>query len=183
VRLATLGGKPNLRLAIAQASQVDQGRALRIEGQTYIAEWEDRIETIEDQPIMDRAQQLAEAGKLSDAIAQAGKVAKGRALYASAQTTIKDWTEELQIIEDRPILIAAENLAAQGSLSAAIGVAAQITPGRALYDEALASINIWDRERAYIWSLEAPAVEENAGGDYSDSYTDDSYEDSDSDEF
>jgi len=183
VRLATLGGKPNLRLAIAQASQVDQGRALRIEGQTYIAEWEDRIETIEDQPIMDQAQQLAEAGKLSDAIAQAGKVAKGRALYASAQTTIKDWTEELQIIEDRPILIQAENLAAQGSLSAAIGVAAQITPGRALYDEALASINIWDRERAYIWSLEAPAVEESAGGDYSDSYTDDGYEDSDSDEF
>ncbi len=183
VRLATLGGKPNLSLAIAQASQVEQGRALRIEGQTYIAEWEDRIETIEDQPIMDQAQQLAEAGKLNEAIAQAGEVAKGRALYASAQATIKDWTEELQIIEDRPILIRAENLAARGSLSAAIGVAAQITPGRALYDEALASINIWDRERTYIWSLEAPVAEESAGGDYSESYTDDGYEDSYSDGF
>ncbi len=197
VKLATLGGKPNLQAAIAQAAKVDQGRALRIEGQTYIAEWEDRIETIEDQPILDQAQRLANAGKLRDAIAEAGKVASDRALYASAQTTIKDWTEALQIIEDRPILIRAENLAARGSLSAAIGVAAQIAPGRALYDEALASINIWDRERAYIWSLEAAAAEESAEQTSSDSYVDtrsnagngldndpnNGYEDSYSDEF
>ncbi|MGD1895332.1 MAG: hypothetical protein ACFB16_00090 [Phormidesmis sp.] len=187
VKLATAGGKANLRAAIDQAQKVEQGRALRVEGQTYIAEWEDRIETIEDQPMMDKAQRLAEAGKLSEAIAEAGKVAKGRALYADAQTTIKKWTEELQIIEDRPILIAAENAAARGRLTEAIGIAAQIAPGRALYSDARASINIWDDERSYLWSLEAPASEESFGesaeDDYSDSYTDESYEDSYSDEF
>lgn len=188
--IARLGGKENLQTAIAQAAKVDQGRALRIEGQTYIAEWEDRIETIEDQPIMDKANRFAASGKLSEAISEAGNVAKGRALYATAQTAIKDWTEELQTIEDRPILIEAENLAAKGSLSAAIAIASQIAPGRALYDEALASINIWDKERRYIWSLEAEAAGVGSGDDYSDdtgsytdSYTDESYDNGYSDEF
>jgi len=187
LKIATLGGKTNLQAAIAQAAKVEQGRALRIEGQTYIAEWEDRIETIEDQPIMDKAQRFAESGKLSEAIAEASRVNKGRALYADAQTTVKKWTEELQIIEDRPILIRAENFAARGRLSDAIGVAAQIVPGRALYSEARASINIWDQERAYIWSLEAPALEAPAADsyedDYTDSYTDESYDDGYSDAF
>ena len=160
MQIATKGGKENLQAASAQAAKIEQGRALRIEGQTYIAEWEDRIETIEDQPILDKAEQFATAGKLSKAIATAGEIKSGRALYVSAQAKAKAWTEELQIIEDRPILIEAENLAARGSLTAAIGVAAQIAPGRALYPEAQASINIWDDERAYIWSLEAPAADD-----------------------
>lgn len=171
VRIATLGGKENLRAAIAKATTVEQGRALRIEGQTYIAEWEDRIETIEDQPIMTEAQNLANSGELEDAINVAAKVKKGRALFADAQTAIKNWTEEKQTIEDRPILIRAQNLAAIGHLSAAIDVAAQIGPGRALYEEASASIAIWDRERAYIWSVQSPA----APADDSYSYSDDSY--------
>lgn len=186
VKIATKGGKENLRAAIAQAAKVEQGRALRIEGQTYIAEWEDRIEIIEDQPILDKAEQFATAGKLSEAIEQAKKVESGRALYASAQTKAKAWTEELQIIQDRPILIEAENLAARGSLTAAIGVAAQIAPGRALYSEARASINIWEDEREYIWSLDAPATDDGYGDDEgsADSYTEeDSYDSGYSDEF
>ncbi|MEO1622869.1 MAG: hypothetical protein AAFU53_17770, partial [Cyanobacteria bacterium J06632_3] len=123
VQIATKGGKENLQAAITQAAKIERGRALRIEGQTYIAEWEDRIETIEDQPILDKAEQFATAGKLSKAIATAGEIKSGRALYVSAQAKAKAWTEELQIIEDRPILIEAENLAARGSLTAAIGVA------------------------------------------------------------
>ncbi|MEL6260254.1 MAG: hypothetical protein AAFR12_04235 [Cyanobacteria bacterium J06626_6] len=184
VRLATAGGKRNLQAAIAQAAKVEQGRALRVEGQTYIAEWADRIEIIEDQPILKKAQALADAGELSEAIAEAKKVQTGRALYAEAQTAVEDWTEELQIIEDRPILIEAQNLAAIGSLSAAIDVAAQIAPGRALYGEARASIAIWDEERAYIWSLDAPAQSDGFNDDsfterapYDDGYYDDGYYD------
>ncbi|NJM95884.1 MAG: hypothetical protein HC800_00520 [Phormidesmis sp. RL_2_1] len=184
VQLAAAGGKANLRLAIAEANKVKLGRALRVEGQTYIAEWQDRIEIIEDQPIMDKAAKLAANGKVSglnNAIAEAKKVAKGRALYDEAQASIKAWTTEIQTIEDRPILIRAENLAAIGSLSAAIDTAAQIAPGRALYGEARVSIAIWEKERAYIWSLQAPAADSYGGdGDsYGDSYSDDGYGDSD----
>ena len=190
VQIATKGGKANLRQAIAQAQKVEQGRALRIQGQTYIAEWEDRIEIIEDQPIMTQAEQLATRGKLREAIAQAEKVQEGRALYKTAQESILAWTTEAETIEDRPILIRAQNLAAIGHYSAAIDVAYQIAPGRALYGEARTSIAIWEDERAYIWSLDQPAPSANTYGDsyddsYDDSYSEDSYyrEDSYSDDF
>lgn len=177
IRYASAGGKGNLQKAIAQASKVKQGRALRIEGQTYIAEWEDRIETIEDQPIFSQAQQLAGQGKLRDAIAQAQKIKKERSLYDDALLAIKGWTEEVEIVEDTPIMVRAESYAASGSLSAAIDTAAQIASGRALYSEARASIAIWGRERAYIWSLEAPAEESYAADDYSDNGYDSGAED------
>lgn len=178
VRLASAGGKANLRSAITEAKKVELGRALRVEGQTYIAEWVDRIEIIEDQPFIAKAQQLASGGKLKAAIAEAKKVAKGRALYDEAQVAIKDWTNELEVIEDRPILARAENLAAIGSLTAAIDTAAQIASGRALYGEARTSIAIWERDRAYIWSLEAPAEDSYSDdGYYDDGYSDDGYAD------
>lgn len=172
VRLASAGGKENLKLAIAEASKVRQGRALRVQGQTYIAEWTDRIETIEDQPMMTKAKQLAEGGNLRGAIAEASKVKKGRALYKDAQSSVKGWVAQIQTNEDRPLLIRAEDLAAQGSLSAAIDVAAQIAPGRALYDEASTSIAIWAREREYIWSLQAPAADSYTEAPDSDPYND-----------
>ena len=172
VRIASAGGIDNLRSAIAQASKVEQGRALRIQGQTYIAEWVDRIETIEDQPILAKAKALADGGNLLGAIAQAGKIQEGRALHDEAQTAVKGWVAAIQIAEDRPLLVRAENLAAVGSLSRAIEVAAQIGPGRALSDEAQTSIAIWAKEREYIWSLRAPA---------SDSYSADSFSDDDGD--
>lgn len=168
VQQASAGGKASLQRAIATASQVKLGRALRVEGQTYIAEWTDRIEIIEDQPIMAKAQQLANSGSLTKAIAEAKKVAKNRALYAEAQTAIKGWTEAIQIAEDQPILIRAESLAARGSLTAAIETAAQIGPGRALYSEARTSIAIWQNERAYIWSLDAPPADSYSEEGYSE---------------
>jgi hypothetical protein len=162
VRLASSGGQANLTLAIAEANKVKQGRALRVQGQTYIAEWVDRIEIIEDQPMVTKAKALAVKGELASAIAEAQKVKKGRALYSETQVAIKGWVAEIQTIEDQPILIRADSLAARGSLSAAIDMAAQIGPGRALSDEASASIAIWSKEREYIWSLEAPAAESGA---------------------
>ncbi len=176
VQIATAGGKANLQFAIAEAGKVAKGRALRVEGQTYIAEWADRIEIIEDQPILTKAQKLATGSGLTalrSAITEAQKVAKGRALYDEAQAKIKDWTAEIQTAEDRPILTRAEDLAANGSLTAAIDTAAQIAPGRSLYDEARTSIAIWARDRAYIWSLEAPAEDNEIGIDPADGAVDD----------
>ncbi|MFK8183077.1 MAG: hypothetical protein AB8B99_06855 [Phormidesmis sp.] len=174
VQYAMAGGKANLQKAIAEASKVEKGRALRIQGQTFIAEWEDRIEIIEDQPLMKKAEQLAAADKLEDAIAEASKIESGRALHDEAKVAIKGWVDTIQIAEDRPLLIRAENLAARGSLTAAIEVASQIWPGRALYDEAITSISIWEKERAYIWSLDVAADNIYADDGYgyaSDSYT------------
>ncbi|MEM6451175.1 MAG: hypothetical protein AAF703_12760 [Cyanobacteria bacterium P01_D01_bin.105] len=175
VQYAMAGGKANLHKAIAEASKVEKGRALRIQGQTFIAEWEDRIEIIEDQPLMTKAEQLAEGGDLEAAIVEASKIKTGRALHDEATVAIKGWVDTIQIAEDRPILIRAENLAARGSLTAAIEVASQIWPDRALYKEASTSIAIWEKERAYFWSLQAPAEDGYGYSNYADEAAADTY--------
>lgn len=154
-RLAQKGTIAALQQAIGEAQQVALGRALRIEAQTLIAGWFDQIEVIEDQPLLNEANALASDGKLKGAIAAAEQVQPGRALYDQAQTLIKDWTQTIQIAEDRPILDKATARAYAGALTEAIGIASQIAPGRALYNEARNVIAIWEAERDYIWSLES----------------------------
>ena len=144
---------PALQAAIAEAQKVKLGRALRLEGQNRIWEWMNQIQVLEDQPIMDQARRLASQGKFRDAIQTADNIQSNRALYATAQAAIRDWTNRIQIAEDSPILREAEELAAQGSLTAAIEVASQIAPGRALSAEARNAIAIWKAEREYIWSI------------------------------
>jgi hypothetical protein len=151
--LAQPGTIPALQTAIAKAGEVQLGRALRVEAQTLIAEWQQEIQVIEDRPILDAAVALANQDKLKEAIAEAKKIQPDRALHERAQTLIQDWTATIQIAEDRPILDQAKDLAYGGSLTAAINLAAQIAPGRALYPEARNAIALWKAEREYIWSI------------------------------
>lgn len=153
---------PALQAAIAEARNVELGRALRIEAQTLIAAWADQIEVIQDQPILNEANQLATDDKLKEAIAVAQQIPDDRALFEQAQAMITDWTRTLQIREDGPILEEAKSLAYEGSLTRAINVAAQIAPGRALYGEARNAIELWEAERAYIWAQEAARQRESA---------------------
>ena len=159
-QLADKGDKASLQSAIVEAGKVQQGRALRIEAQTSIAQWTKQIQVLEDQPLYSKALDLATKGNLRDAIVEARKIQQGRALYGQAQDSIKEWTTRIQVAEDRPILNEAEELAYEGRLSDAIVVAARIAPGRALYNEARNSIAVWDAERAYIESLRAPAADD-----------------------
>ena len=164
-RLAKKGTIAALQLAIGEAQKVALGRALRIEAQTLIAEWLDQIEVIEDQPFLNEANVLANDGKLKEAIAAAAQIQPERALYEQAQTMIKDWTQTIQIAEDGPILEKAKSRAYAGSLTEAIGIAAQIAPGRALYREAQNAIDLWEAEREYIWSLEAEETDGESSED------------------
>lgn len=145
-QLAASGTVPNLQAAIAQASQIPLGRALRPEAQAAIFTWRQKIETIEDRPVLDQARSLAKQGKLPPAIATAKQIAAGRALYPDAQAAIQTWTATLQVAEDQPILNQANTLADQGNLESAIGLANQIAPGRALYDQAQTAIARWSAQ-------------------------------------
>ncbi|MBW4490506.1 MAG: hypothetical protein KME12_22230 [Trichocoleus desertorum ATA4-8-CV12] len=156
--LAKAGTVSSLRQAIAAASQIAQGRALRIEGQTAIASWQRQIQVVEDQPILDEARTLATQGNLNKAIEVAGKIRSGRALHEEAQGAVSDWVAQIQIAEDRPILNDAYALASQGNLSQAINLASQIGYGRALSGEAQGAIANWTAERdAIIAAREAEA--------------------------
>lgn len=144
------GKIPDLRAAIAQVSQIPQDRAAWQQAQQLISQWTDQIETVEDQPIWDQAQKLAKQGKLMDAISEASKIQPDRALYDQVQAAIQQWQGKIAAAEmaaDQPILDRAHGFAAQGSLTRAIDTAAQIAPGRALYNEAQAAIQIWENER------------------------------------
>lgn len=168
---------PAYRAAIEEASRIEQGRALRIEAQTAIANWSNQIEILEDQPILDEALALARRGRLSEAIRTAQNIASDRALYAEAQSNIRDWQIEIQLVRDREIFYEAIALAERDSLTAAIDLASQIAPSSPLYSEVQASIEDWIVERDAIW--EAWEAEEADPGydDYSDDYSDsDSYE-------
>ncbi|HLO46862.1 MAG TPA: hypothetical protein VK211_00320, partial [Kamptonema sp.] len=122
-QLAAPGTVDGLNAAIAQAGIVAPGRPLRTEAQTLIAQWTKSIQILEDQPLLNEARAVAKMGKLAEAIDKASKIKSGRALYAEAQNNVSQWVAQLQILEDRPILNQASELAAQGSLGSAISIA------------------------------------------------------------
>ncbi|MBD0334530.1 MAG: hypothetical protein ICV62_03500 [Cyanobacteria bacterium Co-bin13] len=168
-QLARPGTIAALEQAIAEASQIELGRALRPDAQSRIADWRQEIQFIEDRPLIDEAVALAEKNQLREAIEAAQKVQPERALYARAQSLIADWTRTLQVREDQPILDEAKDLAYQGNLSAAIALASQIGPGRALYGEARRAVALWEAERNYIWSIweaDSEASSEEPADDY-----------------
>jgi soluble cytochrome b562 len=167
-QLAKPGTIPALEQAIAEAGKIPIGRALRSEAQARIFDWQQEIQVIEDRPILDAAVALADAGDLPEAIAEARKIQEGRALHRRARTLIDEWTAAIQIAEDKPILDEAKDLAYVGSLTAAINLASQIAPGRALYDEAQRAIGLWKAEREYIWSIWEEQGRPTPGGDDSD---------------
>jgi hypothetical protein len=87
-----------------------------------------------------------EVSRLQDAIGEAQMVLSGSAEYPQAQQLIKDWSNQIETLEDRPSLNRAVALARNGdiaSLEAAITEANSIYFGRALYREAQANIDQW----------------------------------------
>lgn len=148
-QLASYGGAPSLREAVREASRVGSGRALYQDAQSRIGEWNESIQRMEDQPYLDRANQLASSGSipaLRAAVQEASRIAPGRLLYNQAQARVKQWVGTIERTEDQPYLNQARALAYRGDLSTAIGTAARISSGRALYSEAQRNIKIWQTE-------------------------------------
>ncbi|HEY9808454.1 MAG TPA: hypothetical protein V6D13_03860 [Halomicronema sp.] len=150
--LAGTGNVRDLKAAISQAEQIDRSKPRWEEAQSEIDRWRGEIETQEDRPYLERAEMLARSGdanSLQAAINQAGIIGRNRALYSQAQEKIQQWSGQIQEQQDRPILDMANQLARSGSpesLEAAISQARKIGSGRALYEEAQAKIDEWNRQ-------------------------------------
>jgi hypothetical protein len=148
-QLAQPGTIGALQAAIAEANLVPADNPRRDDAQALVADWTADIQRIEDQPFLDRAEQLARGGNtiaLQAAIDEASQIQAGRALYSTAQDRIADWTSQVQQIQDQPYLDQARQLANQGDYGGAIAVAERIQPGRALYGEAQADIQEWEAQ-------------------------------------
>lgn len=138
----------DLTAAIAQAGQVDASNPRFDEAERDIQTWTSQIQTQQDRPILDQAEQIAMRGDtnaLQAAINQASQIGRGRSLHREAQNRIADWSAQMQRIQDQPILNRARDFAAVGNLPAAIETASQIRPG-GLYDEAQSEIAGWRKQ-------------------------------------
>ncbi len=132
-----------LQEAIAQASLISQGRVLYPEAQRHIAQWRSTIQRQEDQPILDRATNLANTNNLSGAIQTAQQIQSGRALYGEAQQKIRDWQQE---IKGNKLLQEAKSVASQGSLDAliqAIRIVNQIPSNTRASNDGIIVMNDW----------------------------------------
>jgi soluble cytochrome b562 len=135
--------------AISEAENIPKGNPRWDEAQREIRRWTTQIQTIEDRPLLDEAEQVASAGdvlSLQAAIETARQIDSNRALYSTAQKKINTWTQQIQRIQDQPYLDQARALADSGNLPDAIAIARQIQPGRALYDQAQTDIRSWQSQ-------------------------------------
>ena len=145
--LAEGGTVGDLTSAIAQAEVVPENNPRAIEAKGEVNRWRTKVETIEDRPYLNRAEELAlgeDVGSLQAAINEASQISKGRALYSQARSKIRAWRQLIERIEDRPLLDEARSLASTGNLPLAIETAGQIKTGRSLSSEARSAINDWE---------------------------------------
>jgi hypothetical protein len=140
----------DLEAAIARVRAMPPNRPLYAKAQTLIQRWQADIQAVQ---LLEQAHRFADAGgaqNLQVAISQAQQVpvTASNVRRKSAQKDLQDWTEQLQTLQDQPLLDRAEQLAAVGGLSDlrnAIGQALQISPGRPLYSEAQTRIQLWNQ--------------------------------------
>ncbi|OLP17190.1 hypothetical protein BST81_17735 [Leptolyngbya sp. 'hensonii'] len=152
--LAAGGRLEDLEAAIAKANLILPGRPLRLEAQSLIARWKREILILEDQPILERAQILAQQQKYPEAIALANRVGPERPLYRLAQSAANQWAGQIRLLADQATLTEANTLASARNFLAAIEVASQLPPESPLYNEAQTAISIWSTEQSYEAPIE-----------------------------
>jgi hypothetical protein len=133
----------NLRAAVKLTGKITKDRPLGEEITGYVADWTEKIQTIEDKPILDSAIAIASQGNLSQAVATANRIAPGRALYQNAQAEIRYWNLQLMEIADRQTLDRAITIYRQGKISAAIELAASISRRSPVYGDARPYVYSW----------------------------------------
>ncbi|TRV06355.1 MAG: chromosome segregation ATPase [Microcystis wesenbergii Mw_MB_S_20031200_S109] len=143
---AEAGTVDGLEAGILGLEQIDPSRPLH---QTALAMKERWQLQVQDLRILSEARDLAQAGTIeqySAAIGKAGEVPRNNPLWSQAQQEIGSWNRQIQVIEDRPILERAREIALPGdinSLGNAIIQARAITNNRVLYRDAQREIGDW----------------------------------------
>ncbi|ERN42879.1 hypothetical protein KR51_00004070 [Rubidibacter lacunae KORDI 51-2] len=145
-KLAEPGTLADLQGAIAEADKIPSRNPRYREARAAIGDWTRDIQTIQDQPTLNRAVLAAQGNSIpawQEAIAIANRIGAQRALYDDAQTRVRQWRANIQRAEDRPILSRATSLASTGRLQEAVATAERIGRGRVLYPDAQNKIALW----------------------------------------
>jgi hypothetical protein len=147
--MAATGTVTDLQSAITEAQNIPKNNPRGKEAAQVVSEWRKQIETVEDTPFVQAADTLAAGNTIEGvqgAIAQLSQIRPGRALYASSQQKIKQWTADIQRAEDTPILEQAESVANSGDLAAAIKIAQRIGSGRAMSAQRQERVEDWQAQ-------------------------------------
>lgn len=147
--IAQAGNRPALNLAMRQAALVEPNDPRRLQAQTLMAHWNQEVLHIEHRPQLTLAQRMAEPGNLEAlkaAIAHVSSFAEHQSHWPEADQWINHWTQQVQALEDRPILVAAREKATDGNWREAIAQAESISADRSLYAIAQDSIEEWQTE-------------------------------------
>ncbi|GAX44781.1 hypothetical protein NIES4075_58000 [Tolypothrix sp. NIES-4075] len=137
----------SLQAAIAEASQIRNGRALYPEARRKIRTWTAKIQRIQDQPYLDQARDIARTGDLASAIKAAEQIASsGRALSGEAQASIDDWRGQIRARENwrkaREVALAGTPEA----LSEAIQLADRVPSRSLLRNDVNPAIDQWSQQ-------------------------------------
>lgn len=133
----------NLKAAVKLTGKITKDRPMGEEIVAAAAEWTEKIQVIEDRPILAQAIETARQGNLSQAIDIASRIAPGRSLYQDAQSQVRYWGRELQEIADRRTLDRAIAIYRRGNISMAINLAATISWRSPIYSDARSYVNSW----------------------------------------
>ncbi|MBW4542400.1 MAG: chromosome segregation ATPase [Myxacorys chilensis ATA2-1-KO14] len=108
--LAQSGRPEDLQAAIANAAQIPSSNPRSAEAQKLVNQLTTDVQTKQDRPIIERAEQLAGAGDLAsleNAISQIDRIGSGRALFAEAQDRRQQWRRQIRKIEEQERALAA----------------------------------------------------------------------------
>jgi hypothetical protein len=133
----------NLKAAVRLAGKVTRDRPLGEEIAPFVAEWNEKIQIIEDRPILANAIALANKGNLTQAIAMANRITPDRSLYRDAQAESRYWSLTLQEIADRRTLDRAISIYRQGKIGTAIELATTIRRRSPVYSDARSYVADW----------------------------------------
>jgi hypothetical protein len=133
----------NLKAAVRLAGKVTKDRPMGEEITASVSEWNEKIQVIEDRPILAQAIEIAKQGHLDQAITVASRITAGRSLYQDAQAEIRYWSLELQEIADRRTLNQAIVIYRRGNLANAIDLAATIGRRSPIYSESRSYVSEW----------------------------------------
>lgn len=143
-KLAALGGdRASLQGAIAEVGQVPDSSALYGEAQDLIADWRWQIQRLDNQPMLTQAQQLADNGQLSQAVAVASQIPPNQALYDEAQTAIASWQDQQSGRQSYQQALLVADSGTVGALAQAIELALGVPDSSSDWTLARQAANQW----------------------------------------
>ncbi|NER80412.1 MAG: chromosome segregation ATPase [Leptolyngbya sp. SIO1D8] len=149
--LASQGDRAALQAAIAEADSISPNSALYDEAQDAIADWNWRIQEIDNEPLLAQARQLAELGQLPQAIAVASQIPPNQAFHEEAQTAISDWQDQQQSAQSYQQAFYTAQTGNFEDLVQAIELAQSVPEESADWPQAQQAVNEWS------WALLAMA--------------------------